>query len=192
MIKSTGNTVDLGKNKIKSPNKRLNDKHAYLCNNMLALQMLQISSSLSLGAEELALEASFTPFSSLFLCLPLVRFHLVILSCGSRSFLKLTYCRFSPTLLISLSFLSLFCFSILSAPHLAFLGSHSHYATLAGTRPYISEYPVFTFSPLLGCVPLTPVTPQLFFPFTAQIHRLVESFFTQIMGPCRQAASLVN
>ncbi|MEQ2286529.1 Arf-GAP with SH3 domain, ANK repeat and PH domain-containing protein 1 [Ameca splendens] len=26
------------------------------------------------------------------------------------------------------------------APHLAFLGSHSHYATLAGTRPYISEY----------------------------------------------------
>nr|XP_020475452.1 arf-GAP with SH3 domain, ANK repeat and PH domain-containing protein 1 isoform X3 [Monopterus albus] len=41
------------------------------------------------------------------------------------------------------------------APHLAFLGSHSHYATLAGTQPYISEYPGFMFSPLLGCVPHT-------------------------------------
>lgn len=74
--------------------------------------------------------------------------------CGSSSTVKekkekknQTCCRFSPTLLISLSFLSLFfCFPILSAPHLAFLGSHSHYATLAGTRPYISEYPVLCSS----------------------------------------------
>ncbi|XP_061877351.1 arf-GAP with SH3 domain, ANK repeat and PH domain-containing protein 1 isoform X1 [Entelurus aequoreus] len=34
------------------------------------------------------------------------------------------------------------------APHLAFLGSHSHYATLAGTRPYITPPPSGPTSPL--------------------------------------------
>lgn len=147
-----------------------------------SLAALSLSPSLSVGAEELAPRgAASHRFSSFFF---FFFFFFALLAtdkisscyftaCGSSSFIRLTYCRFSPTLLISLCFLSLFCFSILSAPHLAFLGSHSHYATLAGTRPYISEYPGFMFSLLTRlCAPHT-VVPQLFLPFTAHFYGVV-------------------
>lgn len=83
-------------------------------------------------------------------------------------------------------FFLFFCFSILSAPHLAFLGSHSHYATLAGTRPYISEYPVFYVLPLYAAVCLIYSYPSVVF-FSLQL-RLTGWWcvlFKLTLKPCR-------
>lgn len=108
-------------------------------------------------------------FSPLLLCLSRIRLHLVILyRVGAILFETDILSMLSHTPHLALSF-SFFVSLILSAPHLAFLGSHSHYATLAGTRPYISEYPDFMFSFYSAVCPIYNSSLPLFRPFLLRI-----------------------
>jgi len=119
------------KNKTRSLNKRLNDR----------LMLI----SLSAAAEELrAIPPPFSLFS--FLPTDTISSRSFTVCVGAALFKNWQTVDFLPHSSSRSLFFLLFCFSILSAPHLAFLGSHSHYATLAGTRPYISEYPGSMFS----------------------------------------------